>query len=482
VFVAAGSAVLLGDFAATAAPLAIKFKNSSGLADTQVYVGFVGGEPLNATNAATNAALAESTHASPHWYTLAQLPQGINLTSCSGRIYVGYGTPWTFTHDGYEPSPTSSNDPNYHKQYDKIELSYHGQPSDVIDITSMDYYSIATGVKVFKGGLTGTLVKALKDAPVQTVLNAVKGLTSPASAAVITNGGSFVRVLGPGIYPATGGSPASPYATPAAYLAYLHNTYGPAHGNQIATIAGNFIGSGAQNTPTTKPQTYLFHAAMNVQMDITLTGSGSQAGAHTLVFKHADLISPTGIYGANAPASIDGGAPVTPPNDLYGWLTADLFAGLNIGALGSATVVNGTPVGQMQSQQWFGLTSMFNALQPTQPTFYNQWARAIAAISDAYGFAYSDRFQHVFAPLNPALVDTMQIEIGGSVASCPADSNGDGMVDDTDFQAFVAGYNVMLCSDPEMSPGCPADLGGDGVVDDSDFTNFVGAYNAMVCP
>jgi len=105
------------------APLAIKFKNSSGLADSQVYIGFVGGEPLNATNAANGSALTESTFASPHWYTLADLPQGVNLTSCSGRIYVGFGTPWVFERDGYEPNPSYPIDTNYLKRYDKIELS-----------------------------------------------------------------------------------------------------------------------------------------------------------------------------------------------------------------------------------------------------------------------------------------------------------------------------------------------------------------------
>lgn len=475
-------AAVLGLCGAQAAPLAIKFKNSSGMADSQVYIGFVGGEPLNATNASNGAALSESTFASPHWYTLADLPQGINLVSCSGRIYVGYGAPWTFTHDGYEPNPSYPIDPNYHKVYDKIELSYHAQPGDVIDITAIDYFSIRTGIKVFKGGLTGTLVKALKDAPTNTVLNAVKGLTTPAGAAIVNNGGSFVRVLGPGIYPATGGDPPSPYATPAAYLAYLHGTYAPAHGNQVATIAGSFIGAGAKNTPTTRPQTYVFHATMDAQMDITLAGSGTEAGSHTLLLKYADLISPTGIWGANAAASIDGGAPGTPPNDLFGWIVGDLLAGLNIGAIGSTTVVNGQAVGQMQSQEWFGLTSMFNTLQPAHPTFYNQWARAIQSISDGYGFAYSDRFAHVFATLNPVLVDTMQIEIGGDVASCPADANGDGQVDDADFVVFAAAYNLLDCQDPDMTPGCPSDLNGDGTVDDGDFVEFVQAYNALVCP
>jgi len=470
-----------GVTAAAGAPLAIKFKNSSGMPDNQVYIGFVGGEPLQATNAANGSALSESTFASPHWYTLADLPQGINLTSCSGRIYVGFGTPWVFERDGYEPNPSYPIDPNYLRRYDKIELSYHAQPGDVIDITAMDYFSIRTGIKVFKNGLSGTLVKSLNDAAATTVVNAVKNLTTPAGAAVVNDGSTFVRVLGPGVYPAPGGNPASPYPTPAAYLAYLH-TYGQSHGNKIATISGSFIGAGAKDTPLTKPQTYTFDATMDAGMNITLSGSGSEAGSYTLEFKHADLIIPTGVWGANAPVSINSGAPATPPNDLLGWVVGDVLSGLNIGALGSTTVVNGTAVGQMPSQQWFGLTGLFNVLQPTQPTYYNGWARAIASVSDAYGFAFSDRFQHVFATLNPALVDTLQIEIGGEVSTCPADTNRDEVVDDADFVQFLASYTLLACDDPEMEPGCPGDLSGDGVVDDADFVQFVAAYNALVCP
>lgn len=80
---------------------------------------------------------------------------------------------------------------------------------------------------------------------------------------------------------------------------------------------------------------------------------------------------------------------------------------------------------------------------------------------------------------------------GGSVAiirltyvppGCPADLNGDGFVDDADFQIFVFAYNVLDCADPAMPAGCPADLNGDGFVDDGDFVDFVVAYNELVCP
>ena len=65
---------------------------------------------------------------------------------------------------------------------------------------------------------------------------------------------------------------------------------------------------------------------------------------------------------------------------------------------------------------------------------------------------------------------------------CPADLNGDGVVDDSDFVIFAAAYNLLDCADPAMPVGCPADLNLDGLVDDADFVLFVVAYDALVCP
>jgi hypothetical protein len=66
--------------------------------------------------------------------------------------------------------------------------------------------------------------------------------------------------------------------------------------------------------------------------------------------------------------------------------------------------------------------------------------------------------------------------------ACPADLNGDGLVDDADFTIFMGAYNLLDCADPSMPLNCPSDLNGDGVVDDADFVIFVNAYRAMVCP
>ncbi|MBX3381858.1 MAG: hypothetical protein KF805_17320, partial [Phycisphaeraceae bacterium] len=64
---------------------------------------------------------------------------------------------------------------------------------------------------------------------------------------------------------------------------------------------------------------------------------------------------------------------------------------------------------------------------------------------------------------------------------CPADLNGDGVVDDADFSLFAQAYNALACTSGTHE-GCPADLTNDGVVVDDDFVVFVVAYNELLCP
>ncbi len=70
----------------------------------------------------------------------------------------------------------------------------------------------------------------------------------------------------------------------------------------------------------------------------------------------------------------------------------------------------------------------------------------------------------------------------GCIASCAADFNLDGLVEDKDFVMFADSYDVLLCPDPAMPPFCRADLNHDLLVDDTDFTLFASAYNALLCP
>ncbi|MGH6872028.1 MAG: beta-1,3-glucanase family protein [Rhizomicrobium sp.] len=405
----------------TAPPLKIVFQNKSGLPDNKIYTGFVGQSALNATNAATGAPVSISTYGTPSWYTLDTLSKGISATLIGGgRMYFCYNTPWTFQRAGYEPSPVSASDPNYYLRYDKMELTYTGAPADVADTTSIDYFAIPLALNVYSGGTGGTLVGSVAGPSTSNaVIAALGGLTNPANAAVVRAQGTnaFARAIGPGVYPPPPGLPASPYDDFTTYLKYLANTYGPANGGTIATIAGHFSGTPPFATPQTQGQDYTFNATIDAGLNITLKGNGTVVGNHTLLYTKAQLTAPDGIYGANPLFSIDGGKASNPLNDVYGWITGDLLSGLNIGAVGSTVSASGTPVGKMPSSQWYNtkvLSQYFGKLQPANPLNYNRWAGAMAPLSQAYNFAYSDRFAHVTATLNsgaPAHVDTLQIVI-----------------------------------------------------------------------
>lgn len=92
------------------------------------------------------------------------------------------------------------------------------------------------------------------------------------------------------------------------------------------------------------------------------------------------------------------------------------------------------------------------------------------------------------APLGSvAISSTLDIGAGSLTrfvvaVGCPADLNGDGVVEDLDFVIFANSYNILDCADPSMPAGCPGDLNFDGFVDDTDFVLFAGAYDQLVCP
>lgn len=57
---------------------------------------------------------------------------------------------------------------------------------------------------------------------------------------------------------------------------------------------------------------------------------------------------------------------------------------------------------------------------------------------------------------------------------CTSDFNRDNLVDDADFQLFIAAYDILLSNE--------GDLTGDGMTDDSDFQLFSAAYDILTCP
>lgn len=433
------------------ATLKVIFKNNSGLSDKLVSIGFVSGSqtaPFSISYPSPNSLEPLELEVQPlnqeigkgNWYSLKELSNGVSIQNFSGRIYISYGQTWSVLNTGYEPAQNIT-DANFFLRYDKMELTFNGNPADVADLTSIDYWSIPMQLETY---LNGTIVQTdngiktgMTSYEIYTQLNALtatpqSGLANALPALVPGNftqqpnqpGTGFARIIGPSSYPPIGGVPVTPYNLFEAYLNSLIQNFGPnttvgktipGLGNgSIATIAGQFNGVGP-NVPTSGPQSaqvYNLTASIDTSGDITLSGTVGSNTSTKMVYKKSDLINPSGIYGANAPFSLNGGTSQNPANDVYGWITGDLLAGLNIGAIGSETVINKTMVGAMTSTDWFTIpnTSLFSNLQ-NSPSNYNQYAATLQKLSDAYNFAYSDRFSPVLVSLNPATVDTLQISL-----------------------------------------------------------------------
>ncbi|HEY8036681.1 MAG TPA: beta-1,3-glucanase family protein [Methylobacter sp.] len=446
--------------------LKLTFSNNSGENDSQVSIGFLSPPAAISTTSIQNCKDGSTIYPldngngpypfAGNWYTLDELSEGVSITAFSGgRVYVAYGTPWTIQHVGYEPGQAVT-DPNFYLRYDKIEMTFSGSPYDVADLTSIDYWSIPMTLKTFLSGKQiQTVSGLLPGVTTQKLFQALNALTTPPASGLPGPGGidgtpipalvpgqyqvyptgpapgtAFARIIGPSsyppIYPAPGAIPVQPYPLFHDYLSFLLEAFGPGTvtsliptlGNGvIATIAGNFagVGSPVPLSGSQSKQTYNLAATIDNNLDITLTGtvSSDPTITTTMLFKIDDLLNPAGIYGGNAPFYLNGATTATNlGNDVYGWICGDLFAGLNIGAVGSSTSYNGTIVGALPSESWFfgKLPSalFFNWLQPNN-LYYNQWAATLAKYSQAYNFAFTDRFAPVLASLNPENIDTLQI-------------------------------------------------------------------------
>lgn len=450
--------------------LNVTFTNNSTHKESDISIGFVpgSGATFNVTNAVTGDAISplNGSTGSNNWYAFSDFinstpggQNGVIITNFSGRIYIAYGTTWSVQYANYEPAQAVT-DPNFFLRYDKMEITFNGSASDVANLTSIDYWSIPMslntyylGAKVGGNSVSGLLgTTTAQDVyndllalttPTQSGLTGLAGNDGSVIAALVPGsfvqydssspapGTAFARIIGPSSYPSiypNQGIPVTPYQLFSGYLNNLVTNYGvgtdvgtlvPGLGNgTIATIAGSFAGVGP-NVPATGPQSaqsYNLTATIDDNCNITLTGTIGSDTDQTLVFAVDDLLNPTGIYGGNTPFSLNGATAAAPANDVYGWISGDLMSGLNIGAVGSTSTVHNPPsvptptmVGALNSQVWFTLPINFLYGKMQSAGNYNPWAATLQPLTQAYNFAYSDRFAHVFSSLNPANVDTLEI-------------------------------------------------------------------------
>lgn len=292
---------------------------------------------------------------------------------------------------------------------------------------------------VQSGSTANAIIKAFENANSPLPTGIQSDLQEPASGLVNSKVNSkvkFVRIIGPNSYPPFGnpaqkdqppGLPFTPYDTFMDYFQYLKETFGPGKkptspftklGNgKIAYIAGSYGGNTRGSGNACSAQSYDLWAAIDDNYNLTLSGTGDAVGKITIQVSQWNLLAPASTYGGNPMFCLNGGELQSPQNDLYGWILGDFFAGLNIGALGSKMEVDNQVVGEMSSSQWFAILPkkekdkkkmLFNNLWDSgKSNYWNQWAAVLNPMSDAYNFAYSERFSAPQISLNPHKVDTL---------------------------------------------------------------------------
>ncbi|HEX5732577.1 MAG TPA: beta-1,3-glucanase family protein [Blastocatellia bacterium] len=438
--------------------LQFRITNNSGISNDKVFIGFWG-PVLNATiNGAPMRSIEDST-----WYKLSEIETFVIGVTTSGRIYVAYNNSFSPVGGGM-PSIVAPNSLAYHTRFDLFELTFDGTPYGVADLTAIDAWSIPMSLETEKDGQkVGSLDGVKAGRTLNEIYTNLSNLSNPAQSiatgkaiikafaaagnplaqgiqdqlnkpapGLVTDNNNFVRIIGPNSYPPFGdpannippGLPFTPYNTFMEYLLYLINTFGPGKaappgfsqlgGGKIAHLAGEYGGSTAGSGGPYEQQSYDLWASIDDNFNLAINGTGSVVGDIEIAITKWNLLNPAATYGGNPQFSLNGGAPQSPQNNLYAWILGDFFAGLNIGAIGSSVKVGGTVVGEMTSSEWFSKLpqsgDLFDKLWDSNVTnYWNQWAQALNSRSDAYNFAYAERFSAPQLSINPNVVDTLTL-------------------------------------------------------------------------
>jgi hypothetical protein len=314
----------------TKAPVWIQFLNGA-FGPSQVGAG--GTVPLAGDTAYS---LTELTGGVPGLPALGEVPNVLLNQFTNGRIYLNFGDAGlTHLGGGYQPSSNNPSDENYDTNYAYLELNVFGNQDNNLDISNIDFFSMAIEASTWSDGARVGALTYLDPGPAALGANAEKLASLSGNAAVVRSGADVVRIGGPGLAPG--------YHDWSGYFAFLAS-------QPAGTIAGTYGGQGGTTGPTGR-QTYSLRAQFGTS-SVVLTGSASAVGATRIEISYEALNAQTGVYGANPSYTVNGGTQ-TPgiTNDVHGWIVADLLTALNCGLLASPTIVEGKALGDYTSTE-----------------------------------------------------------------------------------------------------------------------------------
>jgi len=420
-----------------ASPVPMVFNGSS--PDT-TFIQFIGGTVVGSYFDSTGAkqALASNTA-----YSLSAITSPVALTaalsanvpailvdSFSGRLYINFGTEGLQgMSSAYTPNAAYSKDGNYYTRYQYFEPTIVNSQLNVdlsyIDFTSISLSLIATNAPhSTNSNQTSQSSLKLATATGDAALT-VNGSVLPATTDQLPNS-AFARVISPQL------------ATTALYhdfTSYLQTTLA----NTSVRLKGIYVGTGAQpsGNPLTQAQSYDYTGTFDAKGNITLTpnsdsGDGTTAGVPAvqrgpgvgnqtgnIVITFDDLNAQTGVYGCNAPYSLNGAAKTAGiTNDIYGQVVGDLLAGLNFGYVGSIVKFGNSTIGSLCSTEWWGGTlpdgtvvtsgstpggqAIYFSGAQSDVVNYNSYAGSISSLTTGYGYPLQDRLGNNLLTMNTA--------------------------------------------------------------------------------
>lgn len=447
----------------------IQFTNSSGLASSNIYIAFQAGSSLQSgfyavygsgstpfvfgtSTVGTNTVANVMT---TNVVSLADLgTQGITLTNMqSGRIYIGYGSPFQSTVSS--PSLLNPSATDYYLPTSYIELTY-GSGQGKGDISYIDNFSAPIKVTTFTGGLGGTALSTNGlYAPPQTIVNQIAAISAGGSSGtnfIYNTNGQLVRVNG-----------ATQYTTTYTWEAPPTNYFQHLQSNNVVTVVSNarqYGGIGGTNWLVTP----IMNATVTNDYQLALSGSftsyywttnfseGTAGPTFTNVTmllaatNYENLLSVmlaaapnpaelsfgggwsdfTNYFATNAPA-VNSDMNQVPIDDYYAAILLGL-AGSTVTntASGDVLAVKEYPTGHY----WNWTTPISFSEAQTNPEFYDPYGSIFYnnSSNSVYGYAYSDRFnnnQILFnmgtftVGTNVTNYDTILIDVGVPVTSIP---------------------------------------------------------------
>lgn len=324
----------------------------------------------------------------------------------AGRIFFSIGEALDSGNGSNFNNPTSD---DFSRRMDHFEITYDtGIPSSGANMTGTDFFGVPLELSSGSSSVSWTplnfssVFSQVIDVMSSTSTNQPGDAIVTGPQGVAVDGvGNVVRLIAPST--ATAG-PTSPYRDIGNYHDSLKD-----QANTIHVLSDDFGNN------------YNLQGGVQSNGDVLLNQVDSEGTIQSILIS-ADYFTAEQIYGANpAQATINGtltnSADFT-PNEAAA--IRDIYAGFNLGVWGSTEEVNGKPLGEFTSKEFFDLASVeffFSNAQPDNPDFYNAYAEIIAQLSNnsVYGFPYSDVLGGQFINLdpsgNPVLTLTIQPDV-----------------------------------------------------------------------